>query len=62
MGCAICEETICDVCWYKGYDKHRNNDTAWILLCKISIIGSLALVLDTKKIRGGWQNIIAVHA
>ena len=31
MGCAIYEEPICDVCWDKGYDKHSNNDTAYIL-------------------------------
>ena len=30
MGDAICEELICDVCWDKGYDKHSNNDTAYI--------------------------------
>ena len=38
MGCAICEEPICDVFWDKGYGKHSNNDTPYILLCKISII------------------------
>ena len=26
MVCTIREEPICDAFWYKGYDKHSNND------------------------------------
>ena len=28
MGCAIYEDPICDVLWYKGYYTHNNNDTS----------------------------------
>ena len=51
MGCTICGEPICDVCWDKRYLKHSNNDTAYILLYKLSIIWPIALLLSCCSIQ-----------